>query len=197
MNRADIVELHYITLIGNVPSILEHGILSHNRVAALRHLSIAMPEIQERRKDKPIPGTNRRLHDYANLYFDAHNPMLSKRRDVNSELCVLRVAPMVLDLPGVIITDQNAASNRVRFYPVQEGIAALDRDYVMARYWLHRENPYAEWHHKSAKCAEVLVPDQAGPRYIRSAYLANRQALESWQQNNIHLTAEVKPDMFF
>lgn len=29
MNREDIIELHYITAIANVPSILQHGILSH------------------------------------------------------------------------------------------------------------------------------------------------------------------------
>ena len=197
MNRRDIIELHYITPIANVPSILERGILAHNRAERLRHHSVAMPEIQQRRKDKPIPGTSKRLHDYANLYFDAHNPMLSKLRHRNGEICILRIDPAVLDLPGVIITDQNAASGYARFYPMQEGLAALDWDYVMAQFWLHPNDFYAERRHKSAKCAEVLVPDQMEPRHIRSAYLANRKALELWQQSNINLTAEIKADIFF
>ena len=29
MNREDVTELHYITAIANLPSILRHGILSH------------------------------------------------------------------------------------------------------------------------------------------------------------------------
>ncbi len=80
MNRADVTELYYITAIANVPSILKHGILSHKLAERLPHDSVAMPEIQERRSNKQIPGAGQ-LHDYANLYFDAHNPMLSKRRD--------------------------------------------------------------------------------------------------------------------
>ena len=90
MNRADVTELHFITAISNVTSILEHGILSHAHAEQLDHHSVAMPEIQEIRADKQILGAER-LHEYANLYFDAHNPMLSKCRNQNNEICVLRV----------------------------------------------------------------------------------------------------------
>src|SRR2546423_7579902 len=109
MNRSDITELHYITAIANVTSILQHGILSNTLAIELAHDSVAMPEIQERRRNKHIPGA-RMLHEYANLYFDAHNPMLSKCRQRNNEICVLRVDPAVLDTAGVIVTDRNAAS---------------------------------------------------------------------------------------
>jgi hypothetical protein len=67
--------LHYITPIANVPSILQRGILCHNQVKSLAHQSVAMPQIQQRRTKKSVPG-GRHLHDYANLYFDARNPML-------------------------------------------------------------------------------------------------------------------------
>lgn len=113
MNRADVEELHYITALANVRSILQRGILSHTRAAKLDHDSVALPEIQERRKNKQIPGAPT-LHQYANLYFDAHNPMLSRCRHLNNEICVLRITPAVLDLPGVIVTDRNAASDWVR-----------------------------------------------------------------------------------
>src|SRR5882672_6495886 len=109
MNRADVIELHYITAIANVISIVWSGILSHTLADELVHDSVAMPEIQERRRNKQIPGA-RMLHEYANVYFDAHNPMLSKCRQRNNEICVLRVNPTVLDLPSVIVTDRNAAT---------------------------------------------------------------------------------------
>ena len=96
MNRADITELHYITAIANLPSILRHGILSHTLADQLAHDSVAMPEIQERRRNKQIPNAGL-LHEYANLYFDAHNPMLSKCRGRNNEICVLHIDPAVLD----------------------------------------------------------------------------------------------------
>lgn len=67
-----------------------------------------MGEVQARRENKQIPGAGK-LHDYANLYFDAHNPMLSKLRARNDDLCVLRVDAKVLELPEVVVTDRNTA----------------------------------------------------------------------------------------
>ena len=113
MNREEITELHFITPIANVPPIMKHGILCHKRAGKVDHHSVAMAEIQERRTNKRIPGAGT-LHDYANLYFDAHNPMLSKLRAQNDDICVLRIDPKVLGLPGVIIADRNAASDWVR-----------------------------------------------------------------------------------
>jgi len=114
MNRTDVNELHYITAIANLPSKLKHGILSHALAERLAHDSVAMPEIQEIRGNKQIPGAQP-LHEYANLYFDAHNPMLSKCRRRNNEICVLHIDSTVLDQEGVILTDRNAASGWVRF----------------------------------------------------------------------------------
>lgn len=159
MNRADVIELHYITAIVNVPSILHHGILSHTSAEQLVHDSVAMPEIQERRRNKQIPGA-RRLHEYANLYFDAHNPMLSRCRARNNEICVLQISAVVLDLPGVIISDRNAASGWAGFWPLEDGLQTIDRDRVFARYWTHPDDLFDEMIHKSEKCAEVLVPDR-------------------------------------
>lgn len=197
MNHSDVTELYFITHIDNVPSILKYGILSHNLSRKLCHRSVAMQEIQEKRKDKQIPGTDKRLHDYANLYFDAHNPMLSKLRDKNSEICILRVNPKVMALPGVIIADQNASSKYVRFYPVTEGLAAIDKDKLFAKYWTHPENQYEEWAHKSIKCAEVLVLNKIEPKYVMDAYVANQVALETFAKLTIQLTVCIKNDIFF
>ena len=89
MDRADINELYYITPIDNVPSILQYGILSYKQASRLAHGSVAMTEIQARRTNRRIPGAGH-LHDYANLYFDAHNPMLSKVRQNNDRMFYLR-----------------------------------------------------------------------------------------------------------
>jgi hypothetical protein len=196
MNRHDITELHYIVPVGNLPSIMEHGILSHNRAAKVAHGSVAMEEIQTRRQDKKIPGAGN-LHDYANLYFDAHNPMLSRFRARNSTICVLRVNAVVLDLPGVIIADCNASSDYVHFQPVAEGLAAFSRDRVLARYWTHPDDPLDEIRHKSQKCAEVLVPECVDPCYILGVYVANAAALASVGELEICLSARVKSDTFF
>jgi len=197
MDRSDVKDLYFITPIVNVPSILEYGILSHNLSTKLPHRSVAMQEIQDKRRSKKIPGTKKKLHDYANLYFDAHNPMLSKRRDQNSEICVIRINSEVIDLPDVIIADQNASSDYVRFYPVSKGLAAIDKDKLFARYWTHRDNQFEEWAHKSVKCAEVLVPSNVEPRYILDAYVANQPAFDALKKLRTGLTVRIKSDIFF
>lgn len=195
MERVDVRELHYITAIANVPSIMQHGILSHTLAAELAHDSVAMPEIQERRRNKQIPGA-RPLHDYANLYFDAHNPMLSKCRNRNNEICVLRVDQVVLDLPNVIITDRNAATDMVRFGNVAEGLARVDSQRLFARYWTHQDDLYDQANHKAEKCAEVLIPDRVDAAMIMGAYVANHIALGAFQALNTGLVVQIHP-MFF
>jgi hypothetical protein len=196
MNRADVKELHYITAIENVTSILRHGILSHTLAAELVHDSVAMPEIQAIRMNKLIPNA-RRLHEYTNLYFDAHNAMLSRVRRHNSEICVLQIDAAVLDLPDVIVTDRNAASGWVSFSPVEEGLEAIDRDRLFARSWKHPEDPYDEMSHNSEKCAEVLVPDRVDTRFVIGAYVANQTALRSFHALTTPLPAGIRNDMFF
>src|SRR5207249_8408004 len=56
MNRTDLRELHNIAHFANLPSILTHGILSHNRARKRNPTSIANQEVQEIRHSKSVPG---------------------------------------------------------------------------------------------------------------------------------------------
>src|SRR6266700_571843 len=156
MRRDELDELHYITVIDNVPSILAKGVLSH-------------------RLAKKVPG-GRMLHEYVNTYICARNPMLYLRRGSHIELCVLRINPAVLDLKGVIVTDRNAASN-ARFSLSDTGLALIDREQVFAEYWIHPDDDLATYNHKKIKCAEVLVPSRIPPDYIFGAYVSCNQSL--------------------
>jgi len=196
LKRADVKELYYITPIANVVSIMQHGILSNELSKKVPHDSLAMEEIQDKRKNKRIPGA-KKLHEYANLYFDAHNPMLSKRRSQNNQICILRVNPSVLDLPDVIISDRNAASNWVRFNSVIDGLAGLDKNKIYAKYWTNANNRYDLWEKKLIKCAEVLIPDRVETKYVIGAYVANQTALKALQKLGIQLTASIRNDIFF
>ena len=123
--------------------------------------------------------------------------MLSVRRSQNDVICVLVIDSKVLDLPGVIISDRNAASNYVRFSSMKEGLERLDRERIFAQYWTHYGDLYDEMSHKSEKCAEVLVPNLVEPRYIVSANVANETALESFIKLRLDLTVCIKNDIFF
>ena len=172
-----VTELHCIMPIGNIPSVMQHGILSRNlrRKKKIPNHSVALQGVQELRSRKVVLRA-RPLHDYANLYFDAHNPMLSRVREYNNEICVLRISPEVLNLPKVAISDRNAACDFVGFYPYPYGLEKLDFDMVYATWWKHRDDPRLEELHRHIKCAEVLVPDCVEPQYIIGAYVCNRGA---------------------
>lgn len=159
-----------------------------------------MPEIQDRRARKMVPG-GRRLHEYANLYFHARNPMLSRLRDQHAELCVLRINLAVLDLPEVVITSQNAASDYAQFYPSPQGLANLNYELVFAEYWTHPEDQILEWRHKSIKCAEVLVPQRISAEHVLGAYVSNpttKGTMENQlREEGLALNVTVNSHMFF
>ncbi len=128
-----VTEFQCIMPLANIPSALKHGILSHERASKLPHRSVAMVEAQERREPKPVPG-GLKLHQYANLYFHARNPMMYSRQEQASYLCVLRVSLSILQLEGVVIADRNAASDWVRFLRPDQ-LHLLDFDRIFARDW--------------------------------------------------------------
>jgi hypothetical protein len=194
VERSQLVELHYITPITNLGLILEHGILSHVHAAAHQHISVAEGGIQDRRANKVVPS-GRPLHDYVNLYFHARNPMMAKRQERHAELCVLRVSPDVLDIPGAIVTSQNASSDYALFRPAPDGLVIVNYELVFARDWRDPDQ-IAYWVKKSIKCAEVLIPDRVGPEFIQGVYCSDDQGRGSVQAV-CDLIVTVDPDLFF
>jgi hypothetical protein len=195
MDRGQVSELHYIVHIDNIASILSRGILSHNRAATVKHTSVAMEEIQERRAVVAVPG-GLKLHDYVNLYLTARNPMLFKRREMHESLLVARVSPDVLDIQGVVITDRNAAGEFVAFLPSPSGLALLDYDRVFARYWTD-DDLHAYWRKKASKCAEVLVPHVLPAEYIMGAHASCSRSVELARSLVPSLAITLNPDLFF
>ncbi len=174
MNRRDLSELHYITPIVNVPSIVEHGILSHKLADSMDHVNVSLQDVQERRKNKKLP-TGKWLHDYANLYICARNPMMYLRKNLHQELCVLCISTEVLDIAGAVVTDRNASSDYAAFYPSPAGLSKVNGELVFSEYWTHPDQ-ITEWQHKSIKCAEVLVPNRIDSTYIDGAYVSGKTA---------------------
>jgi len=179
MKREDIKELHYITHIDNLLSISKNGILSHEKSKKMQHKSVANTEVQEHRAKVVIPG-GRKLHCYANLYFNARNPMMYVivvDNEKHKELAVIQVDPSVLDGDGVIISDRNASSKYVRFYPSPDGLAKLNKDYIFAKYWTDSD-PFIELEKRSTICAEVLIPDCIPPEFIKGIHVSCNESLE-------------------
>lgn len=195
MERCDLSELHFITPIVNIPSILRVGILSHNRAGGVPHQSVAMDEIQDRRAKVQVPG-GRKLHDYVNLYFCARNPMMYKRRFQHEQICVLKVNPSIIDLRGVVITDGNASGDYVRFSAAPMGLSIVDHDWTFADSWMDQDQ-IQYYRKKAAKCAEVLVPDKVYPKYLDGAYVSCQTAMDNLMQLNVNISVSINSHLFF
>jgi len=174
---------------------MERGILSYERAARVQHDSVALQPVQDRRDRKQVPG-GLKLHQYANLYFHARNPVLFKRLAEAANLCVLRVSTRVLEIEGTVISDQNAASDYVRFlHPSQWKL--LDFDAIYAMDWRHPESRAAYYRHSSQKCAEILVPHRVETRFLTGAYVIDDAATDRLEALGLGLTVTANPVLFF
>lgn len=189
-----VIELQSIMPLKNIPSVLQRGILSNERAAKIPHESIAMEEAQDRREPKQIPG-GLRLHQYANLYFHARNPMMYKRKERVDNQCILCVSLEVLKVAGVVIADRNAAKDWVRFLEPSQW-RFLDFDRIFAADWTGAD--YFEYiDKKGKKCAEVLVPHVVEPRFFVGARVVSRATEEQLRVLGFSLPIIVDPGLFF
>ena len=174
MKREELKELHYITPISNVSSILADGILSYNKATNVNHKSCASLDVQGRRMSVIVPG-GRPLHDYANLYFNARNPMMYVLKDKHLSLTVLAISQNIIEQPGVIISDCNAARDMALFKPAPDGLELIVPELIYAEDWRH-PNPIEYYEHQGKMCAEVLVPDKIDKHYIFKIYVSSSKS---------------------
>jgi hypothetical protein len=201
LDRSALKELHFITPIDNLPSILRDGILSHRLASSRPHVSIAMPEVQAIRAAVKVPDgskNGRPLHTYANLYLDARNPMMFVRKAEHESTCVLCIDPVVVDIPGVMVADGNAGSRGgyTLFSPYPSGLKALDADMVFAKYWTD-DDYFAYCERKRKRCAEILVPDRVPPEYIVAVRVSGPAGQGKVAAIASRLTVHVDPYVFF
>jgi hypothetical protein len=195
MQRSEITELHYLAAISNVSSILTHGILCHTGAQTISHIDLSMAAIQKRRASKQVPN-GLRLHDYVNLYFNGRNKMMAACRPKHSLMCVLRIKTDALDVPGAIISDQNASSDYALFLPSPAGLKKLSYDEVFAQSWICPNDQIREWRLGSIVCAELLIPSSLDPNFIFGAYAPNEKALYALQQCAPTLPSTINSQIF-
>lgn len=159
MQREDVSELHYITPIANLSSMMKLGILSHKGAKSIPHKSVALDSVQQKRASILLPNITR-LHSYVNLYFDARNPMMYYLHESHQELVILRIRHEILDAKGVWIADGNSTvKGKTSFFaPNDEGFSRIDKQSVFAVSWVDPD-PIVMREKKRRRCAEALIPD--------------------------------------
>lgn len=191
-NFDDIVEFHNIMPIKNIPSILNNGILSYNKMKQLYHNSIAMPTIQDKRENITIPNGHK-LHDYANMYFHARNPMMYKKK--NEDICVLRINKDILKYENVIFSDRNASSNYARFLGINQ-VNTLDYEKIYSLDW-NDEDMFQYFEKKSKKCAEILIINKIELKYIIGAYVKNEKDRQKMLHYGFCKPITINKEIFF
>jgi hypothetical protein len=199
MMERHITGLYYITHIQNLPSILEHGILSHNEVQQrnLERMKIYNAEIVERRKNKKTPAGDS-LWDYANVYFQPRNPMLYTVIDKyrRNNIVVVKVKKTLLNRGDIFVTTGNAAhSASVIDKPTPTLLKEIAR-FLKIEYWKDYDGT------KRKIMAECLVPKLIEPQFIECVYVPrNGDNLPKVKNiiNRLGLSLDVicEPHMFF
>jgi len=199
MKRPEIRGLYYITHIDNVPSILERGILSHERVTSenIQYARIYSDDIVENRREKQTPDGNSLWH-FANLYFWPRNPMLYRVLCEKSarEVAVISARHEILDRLDIFISDGNAAHSQTEILALGKGRKAIPqiiKDTLMIEYWNEEDGS------KRKIMAECLVPNFVAPETIQTIYVATQDAKASLGAciSNSSVPIIVEPNMFF
>ncbi len=198
MQKPDIRNLYYITHIDNLPSILEKGILSHERIEddQVQFARIYNTEIVNVRKGKSTPS-QKSLWSYANLYFQPRNPMMYRlvHESGVSDLAVLGVSEKILHTPDIFISDGNAANTPTQFYPISSGLKVLrqQRKILQSEWWNTLDGS------KRKIMAECLIPNSVRPEFINSVYVAGEETRTrvSKMIGSRSVSVISEPQMFF
>jgi len=189
-------ELFYITHIDNIPSILKRGIYSHARIHAegIKFKHVYNEEIIQKRKEIKTPN-GRSLWNFANLYFNARNPMLYKLKcdSLLEDIAILGISQEILNRPDIYVTTGNAAHSQSKILPITTArktlpqiIKETDREY-----WGEADGS------KRKIMAECLVPDLVPPDQIKSIYVATYEPLYKIKETTQFNGFIRQSDMFF
>ncbi len=198
MRNLDIKNLYYITHIDNLPSILERGILSHERIEeeGVQPTRIYNTDIVNRRRGKNTPD-QKSLWSYANLYFQPRNPMMYRvvHEKGAKGLAVISVTKKILQAPGVFIIDGNAANDPTQFYFPSDGLKMLGQQWkiIQNEWWNNLDGS------KRKIMTECLVPNSISPEFINSIYIADEEIRVSVSEKvgSRSISVIPEPKMFF
>lgn len=184
-------EFYYMAHYRNLPSILEHGILSHDMVerCGISRMDISDPGAQ-RWRALPEPVFGRTIHSYVPLYFTPRNPMLYKRRALQNQLVILSISAHTIKSGGdVLFTDGNAASRSTVFSRTMD-IVGKAAPVLESVYWHHFDDG------SRLRCAEALVHRQIPTHWI-ARVACNDHLLAKKIRHHLGVDAVVDRALFF
>lgn len=162
-----ITSLWNITHLDNLESVLKHGILSRNAALKLPHFKdISDANAQSRRTPihNPVTGIDLDPHEYVPLFFADNTPMLYVVSH-DRKVLLLEISPEVADSEGVHFSNENVASQCVQVFKEPTDLDKLDWAVIKSL------KPAFSRAWKLARSAEVLIPKQCPPSFIKAIHV--------------------------
>jgi len=192
--KYDIQYLYHMTSIENLSSILNYGLVSHNQAHRwdLTKADISDVDVQDIRQRKFVNKI--RLHNYVPLYFNPKNPMLYRRKNLQNNIAILAINPLVLFKKNTVFSDGNASCRNTSFYTNIKMLSELNWETIWTTYW------HNKYDGKRIRCAEVLVYPDLAVDQIFKVYCKSKQASLAVTNNmpaGISLPVEVNKCLYF
>ena len=183
----------------NIQSILENGLLSYSNSQTVKHSSIALVSVQEKRENKFFKN-GKSIHTYANCYLNPRNSMLYCRQSERENIGILCISLDILNLPDVIVSDMNATKKIAKLMDIRDALETdvLNFDKIFARNWNSSDAKEKEIQ-KAYVQAEILVPNKIEPKYICEIIVVNEKAKKNLQNiiKGYNISITIDNDIFF
>jgi cold shock CspA family protein len=191
VNAHGIEFIYHMTSIDNLKNLINSGtLLSHNlvRKKGLISKDISNPNVQSRRNH---------LHDFVVFYFNPRNAMLYVQEN-HDDIVILAFNPLLMLNKNIFFTNQNAATNGVKFYKSLDDLDKLNWDLIFAESWNSIDENEKNIR-KQVMQAEVLIPnsvDLSSLVYIFvSSDLKKKKAIEIISEVKKEIYAQVQVNM--
>ncbi|MFP7572284.1 DarT ssDNA thymidine ADP-ribosyltransferase family protein [Marivita sp. S2033] len=195
LDRVDF-RLFHMTHIDNLLSILQHGLLSHNK--APNYLDISNPDVNSRR-ERTDPVHKCSLHEYVPLYFNPRNAMLyEKQAEYRSDIVLLEATRRVCLSNYTLFTERNAAANRCRFAYCLSDVEKFDWPSIHSPNWATDGVVHVD--KKQLMMSECLVYGHIDTEDLVAVHSMNTSTsskLQSMLTSAQHPSICISPSLFF
>lgn len=149
----------------------------HKNLISIKKLGLLSMRLLRQQNVAVVPGGNRWSLDadlqfgmdaYVHLCFSDDHPMEYRAKNADARYFkFLHVDPAVMQLPGVLFSDDVSNKRGVKRYPIQSGLDIVDTEVLYERTdW---KNPAIKERLLKARKCEVLVPTRV-PLHLVSGF---------------------------
>lgn len=164
LNDFGIRFIYHMTHKSNLQNILQNGLLSHNSAHSQNFTKTDISDID-------VNSRRGKVHDFVPFYFNPKNPMLYKRKNIQTDIIILCIDRIILK-SDFKFTDGNAASNSTKFYSEVKDLAKLNWSIINSEYW----SDFIDG--KRIRCSEILIPNEVKTGNIKKIYCCNSETEE-------------------